>query len=276
MHDLKSKEKAMKQYRKICAVIAVLLMLSQLFIGCEPDNATTTTTPVETSRSKPQMQATIDAVNALRPGRIPDYLVTNNATKNGTEFDVNSYFTALKHLSMEPGFVLDYVYRYDGMGGQPSLYVRKVEQKPFNNYSEYLLWATGENKDYNAKIRIDGTEAGYFEFALFQVIGSQFYLVWHANYNDTRIVCSKNGLQQILATGSFDGSPLPGSVKSKAGTIQVEPVITFNDSAVNVRVILFTKWGGFKEATFTINRQFPHGYTVKTKLIVEYQCGVMF
>ena len=47
----------------------------------------------------------------------PDHLKEKDAKKKAGDFNVESYFTVMKHMSMEPGYRLDYVYHYDWMGG---------------------------------------------------------------------------------------------------------------------------------------------------------------
>ena len=75
-------------------------------------------------------RATVKAISALTGGlEIPDYFLAENPVKTGSEFDVMDYFSVLDHLSMQPGYVLDYVYHYDGMGGYPVLYARPSGQK---------------------------------------------------------------------------------------------------------------------------------------------------
>jgi len=44
--------------------------------------------------------------------------------KQGDEFDANSFFAVLTHISMRAGYLLDYVYQVDGLGAYPLLYAR--------------------------------------------------------------------------------------------------------------------------------------------------------
>ena len=37
---------------------------------------------------------------------------------------------------------------------------------------------------------IEDVEQGYFEYVVMDIMANQFYLFWHANYNDTEIVCN--------------------------------------------------------------------------------------
>lgn len=56
--------------------------------------------------------------------------------KRSDDFDAMRYFDVFEHLSMEKGYVLDWVYDFDGIGGQPVLYARKAEHAPFASEAE--------------------------------------------------------------------------------------------------------------------------------------------
>ena len=56
-------------------------------------------------------RSTVGDLATLQNGlELPDHFRDQNATRTGDEFDVNEYFSVLDRLSMEPGYVLDYVY----------------------------------------------------------------------------------------------------------------------------------------------------------------------
>ena len=58
----------------------------------------------------------VSAVADLQAGDVPEQLF-NTGLKDGSELDVNQYFSVLPHLSMQEGYTLDYVYQNDGMAG---------------------------------------------------------------------------------------------------------------------------------------------------------------
>lgn len=85
-----------------------------------------------------RLQKTINTLKALQRGHgFPKHLLKENAVKRGDELDVQQYFTVLKHISMEKGYVLDYVYDYRELGGEPVLYARKTTQPPYLTMSEF-------------------------------------------------------------------------------------------------------------------------------------------
>jgi hypothetical protein len=273
-----------------------------------PKTTTSTTTTITTTYppSTNPYQIIVDAFCALRPDSFPSHFDDGNPAKQPGDFDMNHYFSVLTHLSMEPGFVLDYLFTgSDGFGGRPLIYVRKAEDKPFTSYEEYETAQEnavriqnnydfigfvmyGNTTELGNKIKVDGTPQGYFEYVLLQIMGGQFYLVWHANYDDATIICDKVSLEKTVKESiqgmGFDLMPTTSSGRgsysefmAKAKFIDFQPVITLGDKTVAIKVIIFTKWGGLVQYTFTINKEYPHTITkVTQRVLVAYNCGVSF
>jgi hypothetical protein len=159
--------------------------------------------------------------------------------------------------------------------------------------------------EYLDHIQVDDTAEGFFEFIVLYIMGDQFYLYWHANYNDTRIVCDRAGLEVVIAATEEFGTPLSSEVQREARALDLEPRVQFEEGTlagerlhavvaqeqrldleprveseegtVHVRVVTFTKWGGFFEETYTISRDFPHTILHhEADMLVAYDCGVSF
>ncbi len=94
-----------------------------------------------------QLEADVAQMTSLlgMAGLVPRYLQQTDARKNGSEFDVSQFFTVLEHLSMESGYTLDYVYRFDGMGGSPVLYARPLNQVPYGSSADLEAVWQSEN-----------------------------------------------------------------------------------------------------------------------------------
>jgi hypothetical protein len=236
--------------------------------------------PTASNRNGTVVPACADLVQAFRavqPGSIPSTLL-ETGIKQGGEFDVNDYFTAFTHISMQDGYALDYVYQVDSLGAYPILYAHPVDQAAYASTQD--LPAGLEITDYLSHVSIDGTEQGYFEFVALALMARQFYLDWHANYNDTEIVCNEGDVSAIIEDindGSF-GLALDASQQVKARTMtNIEPLVRLTGDTAVVELIFFTKWGGFYRSTYTVNRSFPHAITdVKEENIVPYDCGIVF
>lgn len=240
---------------------------------------TLTPTLASTPAHSMAWQDTVDALAALqRAQEVPEHFLTADPIRTGEEFDVNEYFSILSHLSMEPRYVLDYVYYYEFMGGFPVLYARPENQPRYATYSEYID-AEGDSAygDFLNHVQVDGTEEGFFQFALLHVMGDQFYLVWHANYNDGQVVCNREALEDILTMPDDFGQPLTEEQKEAALAIDLSPVVEIGGDTVYVRIVVFTKWGGFIQLSYAINRNFLHAIqSIDDDVLVEYDCGVMF
>lgn len=233
-------------------------------------------------------QQTVEAFLALTDGlEFPAHFRTGDAARTGDEFDVMQYFSVLNHLEMEEGYVLDYVYHQDGMGGFPILYARSASQPRYLTEAEYAaaLAATQpestreqQRLGYLEHIRTDDTPAAFFELAILNMLGSQFYLDWHANYNDAIPICSRAALVDFVMHPElgFDQS-LPLPVRLRALLLDPAPRVRLGESEAEVSFLFFTKWGGFYRITYTFVRQFPHHrLDVQEEQLLEYQINVMF
>jgi hypothetical protein len=192
-------------------------------------------------------------------------------------FDVNNYFKVLPHLSMQDGYALDYVYRLDGLGSFPYLYARPVDQTPYASMED--VPANTELGNFRDQLVIEDVEQGYFEYALMDMLAGQFYLVWHANYNDTEIVCNREAVDAIvegLNAGDF-GMAMDAKQQAQVrAMMNIEPAVKLTQDSAIVEIVTFTKWGGFFRRTYTISRAFPHTVEMKEENLVEYDCGIMF
>jgi hypothetical protein len=223
-------------------------------------------------------RSSVEAMSALVNGlEFPANFQTENPVKAGGEFDVMQYFKVLDHLSMQPGTILDYVYHFDGMGGYPVMYVRPVEQPPYATEAD--LPASDASANYLDYVQVDETPESYFQFVVLAMTGNQFYLYWHADYNDSQIVCDKAEVKRIVSglNGEFGYRiSVPSWVKAFLMK-DISPSVMINTQTVEVQLVTFTHWGGFYRETYTINRSMHHTIqNVQKENIVPYECGVMF
>ena len=219
----------------------------------------------------------ISAVAHLQTGEIPGHLF-ETGIKRGDEFDVDQYFDVLTHISMQDGHALDYVYQIDDLGGYPLLYAHPVNETPYASVVD--IPETTQLPEFHEYLIVDDTEQGYFEYVVMNIMASQFYLYWHANYNDTQIVCNRQQIYDIVAqvnTGDF-GATMDTAQEAKVRTLRnIPPVVQLTGDIATVEVVTFTKWGGFYRNTYTISRGIPHTIVdLKQENILPYDCGIMF
>jgi hypothetical protein len=226
-------------------------------------------------------QSAVEGMDALTGDlEWPEHLMEENAVKAEDDFDAAEYFTVLDHLSVEEGYFLDYVYLYDFMGGYPVLYTLPEDEEPFATFADYAEAVDVAGYDfpnYLDRVVIDGTPEGYLQMVVLDVMGSQFYLHWHANYNDLQVVCNDEMLEALLASYNEFGYPIPEDVQDQVRDLDTAPVVELDEDVARVQVVLFTKWGGFYRVTYTMSHEYPREvYTIESELLAAYDCGVMF
>ncbi len=211
----------------------------------------------------------------------PEHFRQGEERRRGNEFDPSEYFRVLTHIAPEQGFVLEYLY-CGGMNGRPVFYWRTVmDPGPENCEFPDLLAGRGtELQRIAAHLKLDGTLESFYELFVFNTLAGQFYLSWHANYDDTRIIVSQDDVEAVIAevNGSDFGSSFDASQEKEARALDVTPRVEFwDEEAAEVSVVVFSKWGGFQRITQRIRRLSPH--TVlheQNEKLVEYNCGVMY
>src|SRR5918994_2901454 len=249
----------------------LLIALFASSLACQFLNPTGTGTVIS------ECAQIVSAVASLQSGQVPSSLF-ETGKKQGDEFDVNQYFNVLTHTSMQEGYTLDYVYQIDSLGGDPLLYARPVDQAPYPSVLE--IPDNTELPDFREHLQLEDVEQGYFEYVVLDLMANQFYLFWHANYNDTVILCNRQQVYDIVAqvsSGEF-GAAMDVAQQAQARTLRnVRPVVRLTGDVATVEIVTFTKWGGFYRETYTISRGFPHTIVdVKQENIVPYDCGIAF
>ena len=219
----------------------------------------------------------VAVVENLQPDKIPEHLM-ETGIKQGDEFDTNQYFDALTHVSMRAGYALDYVYQGDSLGAFPMLYARPLDLAPYASMKD--VPGNTQLPDFHEYLDVDDVEQGYFEYVVMDIMAGQFYLFWHANYNDMEIVCNRDDVNDIISgvnAGDF-GNDLDLGQQTKArGIKNIEPAVRLTGDVAIVEVVAFTKWGGFYRLIYTISREAQHKIIdVQQEELVPYDCGVMF
>jgi hypothetical protein len=174
--------------------------------------------------------------------------------------------------------MLDYVYHYDHMGGNPVLYIRPADQAPYA--TEANLPAGFDRLGFLDYVQTDDTPDGFFQFVVLAMMGNQFYKLFQINYNDSQIVCDKAGVRNIVSSLNTRDFGYRISLVSWVRALllnDIAPSVNIGEQTVEVRLVTFTLWGGFYLTTYTLSRSMPHTIQdVQEKNLVPYDCGVMF
>jgi hypothetical protein len=280
----------------VIAFLVCIMIFSGIFTGCgngtATTNSTTLTTTVPTTLedefTAAWCQELLNSLKDLQPTVVPDNLSVAGI-KMGGEFDANSYFTVLKHISIDEGYVLDYVYITDQKNGGPILYVRAADLIPFYTYNDYknathetprqaadksLIWLVQGTSDtkWGNKIQIDGTRQGYFEYVVLQTLSNMFYLFGGTIINDKEIVCDKAELESVWAEIEAVGlGPVAATYKDTAQQLDFMPAVTIYPDVTQVSFIIFSKLTGFIRYSCYINKDYPHFINnIKEEVLINY------
>jgi len=244
-------------------------------------------------------QERVDALKAMQPTSIPEHFMNGETARQAGDLDVNAYFKVLTHLRVEPGYVLDYVYDHGGIGGAPIIYARPEIQPAYASFAELVAalaaaypdagYRDGSKdflaglhaQDYLDHVQADSTPEGYLQLALLRLLGDQFYLYWHANYNDMAVVCDSEALDEALAKAVefwHRGQPSVMWIRSQASAIDLRPTVhLLDDGTAAVRLVSFSKWGGLREMSCTLSQTPPHDFSDwESRTLVDYHCGVLY
>jgi len=278
------------------SLVQIFLVLSILAISLQPSSSQgemadddiaigepswLLVTTISPSDSK-EVVAEFEALQ--EPLGFPGHLAAEDAEKAEGDFDANLYFDALDRISPQRGYVLDYVYRYAGIGGAPVLYARKAQAPPYRNYSEYAAASPNKRADredyYLRHLAADGSPESFFQLALLRIQGEQFYQYWHDAYNDGRIVCdledARAGLGELTGWIGEEEGVVEGLLADLA-EYEIAPTVSMNRDLVKVEAVVFTKWGGFIKRSILMEREAPHLILGEgSQVLVEYNCGIMF
>lgn len=190
-------------------------------------------------------------------------------------FKTADYFSILKNISLEETWQLGFVYCRDDGGAAPILiaYRSEEEQKTLGDKitKDYRSSKIYGNEEYWPHVKVNGTEDGFFEYVVLSILGSQFSLNSRANYNDIEIVCTKPAIQAIVKVTKPDERFI-----KQAQFVDPTPSVTLDEKQAIVRIVIFTKWGGFIERKYHISLQFPHKIKkIKAKTLAKFNCGVV-
>lgn len=216
-------------------------------------------------------------IRAAQGMALPGNLLSNTPQRTGAEFNPNTYLDILTHLSLLEGFALDFTYDYqEGLGGHPCLYARPTHNAPFETMTEHSAWERKHNvSDFLVS---DGTAESFFELVVFREVANQFYLYWHAAYNDLRIITAKEEIFKIVSTldelGPVRFDPVQAEI---AMALDPEPRIELTETSAGVVYCSFTQWGGFCIQQEVFSKVHPHLLLCSEVLqAAKYNCGIVF
>jgi hypothetical protein len=184
-------------------------------------------------------------------------------------FDVNRYLEIFDRVRLREGHVLDYIYTYSGLGGGPAVYTRAEKTRPYRD-REALRQDFPDLTQRDLLLRdleFDPAPAGFFQYCIFDVVVRQFYLYWHALYNDLEFILRPERLQELLKRISPD---------RPRRRFAWQPLVERRDERTAlVTTLTFTAWGGLFRRQALL--EWPnHVREVHNQQLLQYDCGVRF
>ena len=191
----------------------------------------------------------------------------------------------LPHLHFPEGSILDCYLVGDqlGLGAEPVLYVRKENEQRFSEYGK----RDSENPAPNllndlSIVSPEFTQKGVWELILLTELGTQFNLVWHANYKLRRIICNMEEFFDGWYCGTYDdcyfkADRLTEDEKTKLLSWDIAPKVKLEDFRAIAEYCLFSPFSGF----CTVRREIcfePELYLPKPMITKRlfYNCGIKF
>ncbi len=189
-------------------------------------------------------------------------------------FQVKKYFEILENVYMEDGWEIGYKYKRARLGSEPIIIAYKTGNNITEKDDDYKK--SSRHERFLKHVKLDKTPDSYFQYIILKIMASQFALGWHANYNDGEIVCTKAMINNILERTDhlyhFDDDTI-----KKAKAIDPQTYVELNNEKAIVRTIIFSKWSGFVELKYRVDKEFPHKIIeIEKENLVEYNCGLVF
>jgi len=179
------------------------------------------------------------------------------------------YICNYDFFRIDDGFVLDYVYAFDGLGGEPLLYARKKDEKPISDASEYYkkfnfsVPKTLRGEDYSHEttriflIHINNTkphwgnrnEEFYFRFAAQLSTIHQFYLYGDSITYNRWLIIDESDKQFFLEEGiGIQNERQADYLRS----INIKPTVRMTNTYADITIFTYKYGLGYSFATYRI------------------------
>lgn len=190
----------------------------------------------------------------------------------------------LPHLHFPEGTVLDCYMQSDplGLGSELVLYVRKGDEPRLPDRYSSISDSAEKNPDIFKTVTPEFSPKGVWELILLAELGTQFNLVWHANYNLRRIICNMEEFFSGWYCGCYDDccfkvDQLSEQEKSKLLSWDIEPKVKMLQDRALAKYCIFSPFSGFfkveREISFKPELQLSKPRIMRVNF---YDCGIKF
>lgn len=237
------------------------------------------------------IQTQLDALkNSIGDTPQPFYNIFQR--KYGTrkkKFNANDFLKIFDRIKLDTGYKLDYIYLGDHIGGRPFAFTRikfNILGKIVALYEASTFSSCSlDDKPHVRNISFEQSPIGYFQFCVFSVAITQFYLYWHARTAHVELIFTRKQIDSILTYflrselihrnddgkelnallnsrksiddySPFVDMPFSGDDLSKLYAVSLEPVVrVMEDGHGEVRMVSYSEYQGFYHHFFYI--KFP-------------------
>jgi hypothetical protein len=200
-------------------------------------------------------QSQVDRLRRVLPRKLLPHFERRDARKCGDEFSLETIFSILSHLRQPPRATVDYVYANSSGGGWPVPYLLERGAPPLQTFRDLLEQdeSAGDPEPVFDALECDRSPEGFFELVLFRTMSMQFYLVWHALYNDATIVAGRPALASTLS-----GQVFAPDTAIRLHGIDPTPCVAVKSDSVFVHVLTASKHTGLCRESFHFSRTRPN------------------
>ncbi|MFT5819970.1 MAG: hypothetical protein ACI8ZM_001195 [Crocinitomix sp.] len=222
------------------------------------------------------------------------YLEKSSYAKKSYECNIgfDSYFTVFDQLSIDSSWTLESHYRHFGDAGRILLLgfesgnalSEKLQHRlygTFERYNDYAL--SKELMEYESEIdaadgiHISHTKMGYFQFALFNLIGTNYCNFWHSHYGDLSVITSREQLLELTDLENNLYYRFSEDEKADILEIKSEPIVELYEDSATVSLFLLGPWSVFTRYTYSISKSWPHQQNIiGIDTLMNYNCGILF
>jgi hypothetical protein len=205
-------------------------------------------------------------------------------------FDIHIYLSLYDKIDFKKDFKVGVYYFDNSIGGNPYLYALK-ENKVLRFRDKNILYKTLNNDKYRAKNYIipENSEEGFLQYLFFYIMGEQFALRWHSNYDYKYVVCSRQKLNSLIDSfrsciiddSSDEEIEFDFSVDANELKVleQTDPEITINSNKDHYIIswIENRTHRGVYRCTYKIQKQYPYKIEmIREKLLMSIEIGFLY
>ena len=116
-----------------------------------------------------------------------------------TTFNIHEYLSFFNEIGIEKGIRIGVYFLDNFYDGNPYIYALRSHEKLIdkNKRALYKFLNQPESRAKN-HIKPNDSKIGFLQYLFFYVMGEQFALKWHSNYNEKYIICSEKKLKNVV------------------------------------------------------------------------------